>query len=126
MTPEIEEFAKSLVEQVRDLAIGSNDVALRPAGKSPVAKRWAQAAARQTPMEFAATVIPDIVDDTTFYLLNAIDQGELKLTYTAPNGTVVDLTEQGLGELAGWYMGSEGWREKYSKERFVDDCADLR
>ena len=29
-------------------------------------------------------------------------------------------------ELAGWYIGSDGWRAKYSKERFVDDFSDLK
>jgi hypothetical protein len=37
----------------------------------------------------------------------------------------VELTEDGLGELAGWYMGSGGWRAMFSRERFVDDFADL-
>ncbi len=38
------------------------------------------------PEAFADTLIPDIVDDTIFYLLHAIDDGGLKLTYTADNG----------------------------------------
>lgn len=126
MLPAIEEFAKRLVEHVRDNAVRSSDAALRPTARSPVAKRWAKAVAEKSCTETAATVIPDIVDDVIFYLLDAIDNGNLKLAFTASNGTVVDLTEQGLGELAGWYMGTEGWREKYSKERFVDDFSDLR
>ncbi len=68
----------------------------------------------------------DVVDEVLFYLLHAIDEGLLRLTFTASNGVAVDLTEQGLSELAGWYMGSGGWRAMYSKERFVDDFADLR
>jgi hypothetical protein len=70
-------------------------------------------------------VIPDVVDDTLFYLLQAIDTGLLKLSFTASNGKVVDLPTDGLGELAGWYMGSGGWRRMFSKERFVDDFVDL-
>jgi hypothetical protein len=65
------------------------------------------------------------VDDTIFYLLQAIDQGSLRIAYTASNGKVVDLAAQGLGELSGWFAGSGGWRETYSKERFVDDFSDL-
>jgi len=66
------------------------------------------------------------VDETLFYLLQAIDQGVLRLSYTDESGQVVDLTEAGLGELSGWYMGSGGWRARYSQERFVDDFGDLR
>ena len=70
-------------------------------------------------------VIPDTVDETVFHLLRAIDQGLLKLSFTAANGKKVDLPTDGLGELAGWYMGSGGWRSLHSKERFVDDFSDL-
>ena len=50
----------------------------------------------------------------------------LPLAFTAANGKVVDLSTEGRSELAGWYMGSDGWCGKYSKERFVDDFSDLR
>jgi len=126
MTPEIEEFAKRLVEFVRDASIRSNDVGLRSTAVGPVAERWKRAARDETPTEFARVVIPDIVDDTVFYLLHAIDEGGLPLTFTASNGKAVDLTTEGGSELAGWYMGSDGWRGTYSKERFVDDFSDLR
>jgi hypothetical protein len=125
MTPEIEEFAKAVVQLVRDASIQSNDMGLRSTAVSPVAKRWAKAASEEAPIDFARVVIPDIVDDTIFYLLQAIDEGSLRLAYTASNGKVVDLTAQGLGELSGWYAGSGGWRAMYSKERFVDDFSDL-
>jgi len=62
-------------------------------------------------------IIPDCVDQTIFYLLHAIDNGELKLTFTAPNGENVDLTDGGFGEMAGWYAGEDNWRERFSKER---------
>jgi hypothetical protein len=35
------------------------------------------------------------------------------------------VTCDGLGELTGSYMGSGGWLAAHSKERFVDDLADL-
>ena len=126
MTPEIEEFGKMLVEWVRDASIQSNDMVLRPTVEAPVAKRWRLAARNGTSTTFARVVIPDIVDDTIFYLLRAIDEGLLKMAFTASNGNVVELTTQGHGELSGWYMGSGGWRAMYSAERFVDDFADLR
>jgi hypothetical protein len=78
-----------------------------------------------TPEDAARTVIPDCVDEAIFYLLQAIDQGVLRLSYTDETGEVVDLSKAGLGELSGWYMGSGGWRARYSEQRFVDDFADL-
>jgi len=63
------------------------------------------------------------VDDTVFHLLQAIGNGLLNLSFTAANGKRVDLPAEGLGELAGWYIGD--WRALYSEERFVDDFVDL-
>ena len=65
------------------------------------------------------------MDDTVFHLLQAIGNGLLNLSFTAANGKKVNLPTDGLGELAGWYMGTGGWRALYSEERFVDDFVDL-
>ena len=123
--PEIEEFARTLVEQVRDATIQSSDREFQPNAKSPVAARWKEAATHSTPQALAEVLIPDIVDDTLFYLLNAIDQELLHLKFVSSSGKEIDLVEDGLGELSGWYMGSDGWRAMHSKERFADDCADI-
>ena len=123
--PEIEEFAKILVREVRDCAIRSCDVPLRPNAAGPMGKRWKEAAARD-PEVFAKVIIPDVVDVTVFELLRTIDEGLLKLSFTASKGEKVDLTVDGLSELAGWYAGIPGWRSMYSKERFIDDYSDLR
>ena len=125
MVPEMEEFARVLVQKVRDAAIQSSDREFQPNAGSPVAARWKEAAEYNTPEAFAEVLIPDIVDDTLFYLLNAIDQELLHLKFVSISGKEIDLVEDGLGELSGWYMGSEGWRAMHSKERFVDDCADI-
>ncbi len=71
-------------------------------------------------------MVPDIVDLVVFHIFNAIDEGSLRLKYVSSSGREVDLTEVGLGELGGWYMGGDGFRERYAKERFVDDFAALR
>jgi len=42
------------------------------------------------------------------YLLDAIDNGLLRLAYTPPSGKVVDLEKDSVSEMAGWYMGSGG------------------
>ena len=124
-TSEVTEFARTLVRQVRDPAISSCDRQLDPSSRAPVAVRWRQALVGGTPVDAVRTVIPDCVDEVLFYLLQAIDQGVLRLCFTDEAGEVVDLTEAGLGELSGWYMGSAGWRAQYSEQRFADDFADL-
>jgi hypothetical protein len=124
MTPEIEEFANIIVKCVRDASIKSNDGTLL--SDHIVAKRWKEAARSGSNESYAKVLIPDIVDDTIFYLLRAIDEGILRISFTASNGKTIDLSSIGLGELAGWYMGSDGWRAKYSKERFVDDFTDFK
>jgi hypothetical protein len=112
-TREIEEFAQRLVGMVRDRAIQSCDANWRGVSHNAVASRW-----RQTNGESAAAVvIPDAIDEAMFYLLTAIDQGLIRLIYVSDGGEHVDLSEAGLGELGGWYVGPDGWREKYSSER---------
>jgi hypothetical protein len=121
-TPVIEEFARTLVQQVRDAAIRSCDALTQPQAGSPVARRWKSLDATSSDLR---VVIPDAVDEAVFAVLQAIDQGLLRLKYVSTGGREVDLTEEGQGELSGWYMGSGGWRAMFSAERFVDDFADL-
>ena len=119
---EIIEFGKVLVQQVRDSAIKSCDVQLHAHNmNSPIAKRWRDAKNSGNIDEFGATVIQDCVDDTIFYLLEAIDNGLLNITLNTPNGETINLTAEGLGELSGWYAGE--WVSKYSNERFSNDIS---
>ena len=119
--PEIEEFARILVREVRDAAVRNCDGLLRPNAGSPVAKRWRESGGQGAS---PGVVIPDTVDETVFWLLHTIDEGLLRMKFVSGSGREVDLTKDGLGELSGWYMASGGWRAMYSEERFVDDCAD--
>jgi hypothetical protein len=121
-TPEIEEFAKLLVQQVRDVAIHECDRLLTPRSRSPVSERWKRVAQNGNPEALLKEAIPDIVDATLFQLLDAIDEGWLRLSYRAENGKVADLNAEGGHELGGWYVGVEvGWCPMYSKQRFVND-----
>jgi hypothetical protein len=122
--PQIEEFAKILVRQVRDAAIKSSDENLNPTAIHVVAKRWREAARAGQLEPIAKVLIPDVVDDTIFYLLRAIDEGFLQLSFTDSNGKTINLSKESPDELGGWYSGE--WRGKYTKERFIDDFADLR
>jgi hypothetical protein len=125
MTPEIQEFGKLLVQWVRDAAVESSDMLLRSDVNDPAAIRWRTVARRGSPTDLASLAIPDVVDATIFQLLHAIDDGALDLTFTASNGKKVNLNKEGLGELAGSFLGDDGWRALYTKQRFVDDFADL-
>ncbi len=125
MNQEIDTFVKLLIEQVRDNAVHSCDAECSKDSNSPIAARWRASILNASDRELVRAVIPDIVDQVIFYLLFAIDSGALPLKYVAPDGDSVDLSAAGRGELAGWYMGDGGWREKYSKERYNNDCGDL-
>jgi hypothetical protein len=122
--PLIEEFGNLLVWHVRDAAIRSGDRMLDRNAHNPVAHRWRKALSARKPGEIAAVVIPDCVDETIFYLLQAVDQGLLRICFVS-DGDTVDLAEEGHGELSGWYMGSDGWRSRYTHERYSDDVEDL-
>lgn len=121
---EIEEFARILVQHVRDSAIRSCDANLSPTMRSPTAERWRQSTSPRRGT-LSNVMIPDCVDETIFHLLHAIDQGLLRLKFISSSGKEVDLTAEGLGELSGWFMGSGGWRSTFSEERFADDFSDL-
>ncbi len=114
----VSRFAKVLVETVRDAAINGLDVNLRPDARSETARRWR--AAGVSAGSHSSVLIPDSVDAAIYFLLKAIDDGALRLKLVEDNGNEVDLNEEGMGELAGWYVGPEGWREQYSTERIVD------
>jgi hypothetical protein len=123
--PEIEEFAKLLMQHVRDEAIVSCDMSRNADCNSMDAKRWRNKMELGQTDELLAEVIPDCVDDTLFYLLNAVDQGVLQISSKSKSGKMVDLAEAGQSEMGGWYMmgGTDGWRARFSKERFNDDIA---
>ncbi len=121
----IEELGELLVRHVRDVAIQSCDLQLLPHSQTPMAKRWRRAAAAFDGKVPPEVLIPDCVDEALFAFLRAIDQGLLRLSFTAESGETVDLVKEGRGELAARYISSGGWRAKYSKERFADDFAEV-
>src|SRR5262245_40032122 len=109
LKPEIEEFAKLLVREVRDRSIVSCDSQLQTHSTSPTAKRWKKNLNDAASKALALSMIPDCIDNAIFYLLHAIDTGALRISYTAADGRLVDLSREGMAELAGWFMGSDGW-----------------
>src|ERR1051326_2104167 len=117
-TPVVEEFARILVERVRDASIQNCDTIFHSPGSARIIQRWRAARARSAE-ELANVLIPDIVDETIANLLIAIDQELLRLSFSASDGSSVDLTDvaKSSGELSGWYGGPEGWRTKYTSQR---------
>ena len=119
LSDQIKEFAELLVREVRDPAIRGCDMNRSPTAMSVTAKRWRKAGI-DVCGRAADAIIPDCVDATLFFLLDAIDQGVIKLQFVSESGCIVDLTQEGLSELAGWYIGIDGFRKMYSQERSVD------
>lgn len=124
--PEIEEFAKILVQQVRDRAIRSCDRRLQGDAKGAIAARWREIITDSNSASIVKAIVPDVVDCALAQLLWAMDQEMLSLIFGASNGKNVSLPLEGSGGLEGSYMGHEGWRQKYSTERFADDFSDLK
>lgn len=124
LAPELEEFSKLVIQCIRDSAIASCDSQLRLESNSPLAKRWKRAV-ETGDSSLHQSLVADFVDETVFYLLNAIDEKKVELHFRSSSGKLIELSEEGHGELGGWYMASGGWRAQYSRERFFDDFADL-
>ncbi|MBK9260316.1 MAG: hypothetical protein IPM54_10815 [Polyangiaceae bacterium] len=122
----IEEFAELLVCHVRDVSIQQCDMTLGPDYRGPDGQRWRAAAVAAGGQAPASMVIPDCVDTTIFEVLRETDDQEiLHLSFTTNHGEIMDLLVEGGGELGGWYIGTGEWRPMYSKERFIDDFADI-
>lgn len=116
----IEIFAKEIVKNVRDRAISNCDVQLYTENlNSPIAARWNEVKKKDEPNLFAEMVISDVVDSVIFCLFNALDEGTFRLYIKDKNDKLIDLTNEGFGELGGWYMGE--WRSKFTKQRCFND-----
>lgn len=70
-------------------------------------------------------LLPDVVDQVLFHLLDAIDNDRLPLAWL--DGTSSrPLEELGQGEMGGLLMmGDGGWIERYSSQRHFDPLAGL-
>lgn len=121
---EVNDFAKLLVQQVRDIAIKNSDGQLYATNlKSPTAKRWREAEDKMDIKALGEMIIADTVDETIAYFLDAIDNGVFNISYNLPDGKTINVTGEIIGELVGWYLGE--WRSEYSKQRCIDDFPDL-
>jgi hypothetical protein len=65
------------------------------------------------------------VDQVLFELLEASDNDELPLAWRLEDGSFVSLTDFGSAEMAGWLVGSRGWRSAFSTQRYFNPFRDL-
>jgi hypothetical protein len=123
---ELERFAKELMRKVRDPAIEAADRLAAGGIKGPSGERWREVAKDESTRRALEELIPEIVDQTLFELLDAADNARLDLAWRGADGSCVTLEELGGSEMAGWLMGSGGWRAEYSSQRHHDPFSDLR
>ena len=117
---ELQRFAQMLMLLVRDQSIKDCDAlaARRMGGED--GKRWRDLLADRRARAAVQELIPDIVDQVLFRLLNALDQGDMPVAWQRADGSYVDLYDLGKSEMAGWLVArdAEGWRARHSLQRW--------
>lgn len=123
---EVEQFAQRLIELVRDESIEACDMLSRGDISGRLGDRWRQAMTAENGRRSVTQLLPDVVDQVLFHLLDAIDNDRLPLLWRSQAGASIDLATAGRAEMAGRYvMGRGGWIERFSKQRYFDPLADL-
>jgi hypothetical protein len=126
-TSDLDAFARLLMKLVRDRAISECDRLAEGAHRGLPGDPWLPLASDPRARQRLGGVIPEVVDLTLFYLLDAIDGGDLPLGWRTPDGSWLALRELGMREMGGWLMGGEGgWRDRFSSQRYFDETAGLR
>src|SRR2546430_1006618 len=92
---------------VRDRAISEADRLACGEIRGPSGERWRALIAESSPQEVLRELIPEIVDQTLFQLLDAIDNGALPLVWRAEDGSETSLQDLGSSEMAGWLVGGD-------------------
>jgi hypothetical protein len=121
----LEAFARALIKSVRDPAIRQCDELASGRTVGPQSARRKDISGNRTLRDEFAKLVPSIVDETLFQLLDAIDNGTIEIDFRSVKGETINLAEAGNGELGGWFMGRGGWRAIYSDERYSEDFEDL-
>lgn len=123
---ELRQFAEQLVRLVRDRAIVVCDQLAAGEMRGACGEHWRGVMATASTRSVLAALIPDVVDEVLFELLNASDNNALPLGWRRADGSFVALEELGKGEMAGrLMMGAGGWLGEFSTQRFNDYLADL-
>jgi hypothetical protein len=124
MNQSVESFGKILIREARDRAIRSMNMLLDNRSPTSAPAKYLRKMKDNGMDEYHKALVACCVDDALAYLMIAIDQEMLNLTYTDENGNAVDLVNvaKESGELSGWYRD---WVETYSKELVPDLENDL-
>jgi hypothetical protein len=117
---ELQRFAEGLMRLVRDEAIRNSDALAAGKIGAAIGEHWKSVLADSGSRAAMRALIPDVVDEVLFQLLHALDSGDLPLAWQRQDGSYADLYDLGRSEMAGWLMGTDGWRETYSQEPIVD------
>jgi hypothetical protein len=125
--PDLQQFAQALIRQVRDRAIDACDHLASGTSSSRRAVQWQSVLQTSDSRAALTALIPDIVDQVLFELLDRADNDLLPLAWRRNSGDYVPLSDLGHGEMAGWLMmGEGGWLQSFSEKRFNDYIAGLR
>ena len=117
---ELDRFAATLMRRVRDRAVHECDRLASGTAVGPSAEYWRDLLDDRA-RRIVTMLVPSIVDQVLFELLDAIDNGDLDLAWRQADGSFVPLGDLGLGEMAGWLVGSQdSWRLRFSAERSHD------
>jgi hypothetical protein len=124
---DLRRFAELLVRLVRDQAIAACDRLAAGEVRGPRGEYWQARTADPAARDLASALIPEVVDEVLFQLLDAVDNGQLPIAWrSTEDGSWVSLEELGQGEMAGWVtMGKGGWLDSFSGQRYVDHLGDL-
>ena len=124
--PTVDGFAELLMRLVRDESIDGCESLLNGEVRGRRAEHWREVVTQSGPKDALGELIPDIVDQVLFSLLDAIDSDSLLLAWRPEDGSWTSLSELGHGEMAGWLMsGKGGWIDKFSAKRFFDPLSEL-
>jgi len=121
---ELDRFAERLMTTVRDRAIVDLDARVADPTGDPISRRWGKVIQDDQIRDALHQLIPEIVDHVLYQLLRAIDYEELPVAWMREDGSWISLEELGLGEMAGWMMPPEGWRERFSGQRAPDPLSE--
>jgi hypothetical protein len=115
---ELNRLAELLMRLVRDEAIDVCDRLADGRMGGPDGRRWREVLESGTPRDAVRELIPDVVDQVLFQLLDALDGNDIPLGWRRADGSWVSLYDLGRSEMGGWLMGTDSWRERYSTQRF--------
>ncbi|GIH10186.1 hypothetical protein Rhe02_82530 [Rhizocola hellebori] len=118
---ELQRFAELLMRLVRDQAISNLDVYAAGRIGGAIGEHWKMVLADPACRDAMLELLPEVVDEVLFQLLNALDNGDLPMAWRCEDASYADLYDMGRSEMAGEFLGTDpdGWRVKHSQQRFV-------